>query len=200
MSFESWLENNRLRPFVREQFEVKPLRSATDVGVIPRALHIECKSGKPTALILKHFSIEKMTAIDHDEAMVAAARGNHKFDSVDFQVGDVRSLGFKDGTFEAVFDLAELHNYADWEHGLSEMKRVLKPGGLLILEELSLESFRHAAGRLFKLLAEHPYDAMFTIDEFRSSVLGDGFEIDHFEERNQFGLLKYFTMIARKEV
>jgi SAM-dependent methyltransferase len=198
VSFESWLENNRLRPFVREQFEVRPLRGATDVGVIPRALHIECKNGRPTALIMKHFTIEKLTAIDRDADLVAAARARPASGPVDFCVGDVCSLGFADGTFDAVFDLAELHNYADWERGLAEMKRVLKPGGLLILEELSLESFRHAAGRLFKLLTDHPYDVMFTTSRFRDSVLGNGFDISHFEERNQFGLLKYFTMIARR--
>lgn len=198
MSFESWLENNRLRPFVRERFEVKPLREATDVNVIPHALHIECKNGCPTALIMKHFSTERMTAIDRDERMVAAARANPELGSINFAVGDVCSLSFADNTFDAVFDLAELHNYSDWERGLAEMRRVLKSGGILILEELSLESFRHAAGRLFKLLTEHPYATMFTTAGFRNSVLRSGFEIGHFEERNQFGLLKYFTMIARK--
>ncbi len=198
MSFETWLENNWLRPYVREQFEVKPLRRATDIGTIAHALHIECKDGKPTSLIMKHFSIEKMTAIDRDERMVAVARANPKLAGINFAVGDVCSLSFADGTVDAVFDLAELHNYADWERGLAEMRRVLKPGGLLILEELSLESFRHAAGRLFKLLTEHPYDAMFTTEKFRSSVFRHGFETSHFEERNQFGLLKYFTMVARK--
>ena len=198
MSVESWLEGNWLRPYVREQFEVKPLREATDVNVIPHALHIECKSGGPTALIMKHFSIEKMTAIDRDEGMVAAARANPELSGISFAAGDVCSLRFEDGTFDAVFDLAELHNYSDWERGLAEIKRVLKPGGFLILEELSLESFRHAAGRLFKLLTEHPYDVMFTTERFRDCVLGNGFEMSHFEERNQFGLLKYFTMTARK--
>jgi len=198
MSFETMLESSPLRPYVREQFEVKPLRAATDVALIPRALHIECKDGNPTALIMKHFAIEKVSAIDRDAGLIAAARANPAFGMVDFSVGDICALGFEDGTFDAVFDLAELHNYADWECGVSEIGRVLKPGGLLLLEELSLESFGHAAGRFFKAMTEHPYDRMFTADDFRKSVAANGLEIQHFEQRNQFGLLKYFTMVARK--
>ena len=198
MSFESWLENNRLRPYVREQFEVKPLRRATNVGAIPHALHIECKDGVPTAQIMKHFPVEKVTGIDRDEGLVAAARANPACAGADFSVGDVRSLGFTDGSFDAVFDLAELHNYPDWERGLREIKRVLKPGGLLILEELSLESFAWGSGRLFKALTEHPYDVMFTAGAFRDRVLESGFEIASFDRRTPFGLLKYFIMVARK--
>ena len=198
MSFESWLENNRLRPFVREQFEVKPLRGATDVGVIHHALHFPCGNGSSTALLRRYFSLEKVSAIDRDGELVSAARANRDLTDIDFSVADLRSLAFEAGTFDAVFDLAELHNYAEWERGLLETRRVLKPGGLLLLEELSLDTFTHASGRLFRLLAEHPYEAMFTTERFHNSVLSNGFVIEHFEERNQFGLLKYFIIVARK--
>ena len=198
MSFETWLESHPLRPFVREQSEVKPLRRAADFEAIPHALHIECKDGVPTAQILRHFPVERVTGIDRDESLVAAARENPACAGADFSVGDVRSLGFTDGTFDAVFDLAELHNYADWEQGLLEIHRVLKHGGLLILEELSRESFSWGAGRLFKALTEHPYDVMFTADAFRDRVLGSGFDILGFDRRTPFGLLKYFIMVARK--
>ncbi len=198
MTFEAWLENNPLRPHVREQFEVKPLRAATDVNVIPHALHFPCGNGSSTALLRKHFSLEKVTAIDRDGELVSAARNNRDLAGIDFSVADLRSLPFEDGTFDAVFDLADLHNYAEWERGLLETRRVLKPGGLLLLEELSLGTFTHASGRLFRILAKHPYEAMFTTERFRNSVLSNGFVIDHFEERNQFGLLKYFIMAARK--
>ena len=198
MSFESWLENNPLRPFVREQFEVKPLRDATDVGVILHALHFPCGNGTSTALLRRHFSLEKVSAIDRDEELVGAARANGSLADIDFSVADWRSLAFEDGTFDAVFDLADLHNCAEWERGLIEIRRVLKPGGLLLLEELSLDTFTHASGRLFRLLAKHPYETMFTTEKFHNSVFSNRFAIEHFEERNQFGLLKYFIMVARK--
>ena len=197
-TFEDRLENNRLRAFIRERMEIKPLRQATDVGLIPHALHIACGNGSPTSLILKNFSLQKVSAIDREGELIAEARANPAFDRVDFSVGDVRSLSFDDSVFDAVFDLADLHNFRDWERGLLEMKRVLKPGGLLLLEELSRESFAHSAGRLFKRFTDHPYDAMLTTEGFREAVLRNGLEILHFETKNPFGLLRYFIIIARK--
>jgi ubiquinone/menaquinone biosynthesis C-methylase UbiE len=198
ITFEYILENNPLRTFVRELMEVKPLRKATDVGNIPYALQIACGNGSSASLILKHFSLQKLSAVDKDAEVIAIARERNKHDTVDFSVQDVLSLSFDDNLFDAVFDLADLHNYGDWKTCLRELKRVLKHGGLLILEELSVESFGHSAGRLFKALTDHPYDSMLTMRGFRDYALQNGFEILHFEEKNPFGLLKYFIMIARK--
>jgi len=197
-TFEYMLENNRLRAFVREQMEVKPLRKATNVGNIPYALQIACGNGSSTLQILKYFSPKRLSAVDRDGDMIALACRTHESETVDFSVQDVFSLSFGDNLFDAVFDLADLHNYRDWQTGVLELKRVLKHGGLLILEELSQETFAHAAGRLFKKLTDHPYDSMLTMSGFHDFVLRNGFDILHFEEKNPFGLLKYFVMVARK--
>ena len=197
-SFELMLENNPLRASVRELLEVKPLRAATDVGSIPQALHIACGNGDPTQLILKYFSPQKLSAIDRDHGLIADARRRHGNGSVDFSVQDARSLSFQDNSFDAAFDLADLHNMPDWKDGVLELRRVLRPGGLLILEELSQETFTHAAGRLFKALTDHPYQSMLTMEGFRDHVLQSGFRILHFKRKCPLGLLKYFIMVAQK--
>ena len=198
MTFEYMLENNPLRSRIRESMEVRCLREATAVGGIDHALHIACGNGSATRLILKHFPAKRVSAVDRDDELIAAARRMRKGDTIDFSVQDVVSLSFGDELFDAAFDLADLHNIPDWKGGLRELNRVLKPGGLLILEELSLESFNHAAGKLFKVLTDHPYDSMLTMGDFHDQVLRSGFEILHFEEKMPFGLLKYFIMVARK--
>jgi ubiquinone/menaquinone biosynthesis C-methylase UbiE len=196
--FEHVLENNPLRSFVRDAMEVRPLRAATDVGRIDHALHIACGNGNPTQLILKYFRAEKVSAIDREDTLVADACRRYGSESIDFSVQDVCSLSFEDNSFDAAFNLADLHNKIDWQRGVLELKRVLKPGGLLILEELSQETFTHAAGKLFKALTDHPYDSMLTQEGFRDYVLENGFEVLHFQEKCPFGMLKYFIMVARK--
>jgi ubiquinone/menaquinone biosynthesis C-methylase UbiE len=197
-TFEFILENNPLRAWVRENLEVKPMRAATDVGSIAHALHIACGNGSATQMILKHFSPERTSAVDQNGEVIAAACRRYQSDTIDFSVQDVRSLSFGDNLFDVVFDLADLHNYPEWKQGVMELKRVLKPGGLLILEEISQETFSHAAGKLFKALTDHPYDAMLTMKGLQDHVLQNGFEILHFEEKNPLGLLKYFIVVARK--
>jgi ubiquinone/menaquinone biosynthesis C-methylase UbiE len=196
--FEYYLENNRLRALVREHMEIRPLRRATDVGAIPLALQIACGSGSSSAQLVKYFSPGKLSALDREEELIALARETHASRVYDFRAGDVFSLGFDDGLFDAVFNLADLHNYRDWELGMMELRRVLKPGGLLIMEDLSRETFARAAGWIFKKLTAHPYDSMLTVDGLRDFTLRNGFEILHFEEMNPLGLLKYFVMVARK--
>jgi len=197
---ESLIEGIPLRGYVRETMEVKSLRRASEVGKIDRGLHIACGNGESTRLILKHFSIESLSAVDRDSEAIGAARTRTDLGAIDFSVQEVSSLGFADGEFDAVFDLAELHNLADWRRGLAELRRVLKPGGLLFVEELSRETFAHAAGRLFKALTVHPYDLMLTREGLREALLEEGFEILHFEERNPLGLLRYLIVVARRSV
>jgi ubiquinone/menaquinone biosynthesis C-methylase UbiE len=196
--FETMLEHNPLRAGVRELMEVRPLREATDVGPIPEALHIACGNGEATKLLAKYFAPARLTGIDRDPDLVALARERQGNGVFSFSRQEGHALDFPDDSFDAIFDLAELHNLRDWPAALAELHRALKPGGLLILEELSRETFARAAGRLFKVLTDHPYESMLTIGEFRERLLGLGFELLHFRERNPLGLLFYFTMVARK--
>jgi demethylmenaquinone methyltransferase/2-methoxy-6-polyprenyl-1,4-benzoquinol methylase len=50
------------------------------------------------------------------------------------------NLPFTDATFDVVTAAFGLRNMASWEKGLSEMARVLKPGGHLLILDFSLPS------------------------------------------------------------
>jgi len=175
------------------------MRAAAKVGKVGHALHIACGNGSATALILRHFAAERMSAVDRDSEAVAVAQRERPSDGIDYSVQDVRALDFADDSFDTIFDLADLHNFADWDQGLAEVRRVLKPGGLLILEEITRETFAHGAGRVFKALTDHPYDSMMTIEGLKEHLVQNGFEILRFEARNPMGLFRYFILIARKE-
>jgi len=49
---------------------------------------------------------------------------------VNFQMGNVLDLPFPDNHFDIVFSNGVLHHTVDWEKGVAEMIRVLKPGGM----------------------------------------------------------------------
>ena len=50
-------------------------------------------------------------------------------DQVTFQAGNVLDLPFAENEFDIVFSNGVLHHTTDWEKGVSELVRVLKPGG-----------------------------------------------------------------------
>lgn len=51
-------------------------------------------------------------------------------EDISFEQGDVLDLPFEDGEFDIVFSNGVLHHTTDWEKGVAELVRVLRPGGL----------------------------------------------------------------------
>jgi SAM-dependent methyltransferase len=50
-------------------------------------------------------------------------------DGVDFRPGNVLDLPLEDASYDIVFSNGVLHHTKDWEKGIAEMLRVLRPGG-----------------------------------------------------------------------
>lgn len=70
----------------------------------------------------------------HQPAQAASSLGTQTTGlSIAFQQGDALQLPFPDGSFDVVTVGYGLRNLADWERGLSEMQRVAKPGGRLLV-------------------------------------------------------------------
>ena len=65
------------------------------------------------------------------------------------QVKDASKLDFPTESFNAIFDFGIIHHIPNWKNGIEELKRVLKDGGELIPEELSLDTFSGFPGRLY---------------------------------------------------
>lgn len=66
-----------------------------------------------------------------------------------FEKQDCMALTFRDHSFDAVIAAFGVRNFEDISHGISEMYRVLKPGGKLVILELSRPS-RFPAKQLFR--------------------------------------------------
>lgn len=83
---------------------------------------------------LKNYA--KIIGVDVDKHAIASARS--PFDEEDFcfvQMAGER-LGFEDQSFDTVSVAASLHHLANPSQALAEMRRVLKPGGHLIVSEM----------------------------------------------------------------
>ncbi len=197
-TFEEALEDNPLRPLVRDRMEILPLRRAAGPARMERALQVACGRGDSTVQLLRRFDIGELIAVDKGGELIAGAAARHGGAGADFRVMDIPGLDFPDAGFDGVFNLAELHNYAEWRAALAEMVRVLAPGGLLVMNELSIESFERGAGPYFRRRTVHPYDRMFTPAELRSALEGCGLEVLHFRTKNPLGLLPYLIIVARK--
>jgi SAM-dependent methyltransferase len=79
---------------------------------------------------------------------------------VRFEVGDVGALPFPDASFDAVVSTLSLHHWPDPARGLTEVHRVVKPGGEARIYDLAHWLWLPARGgsRLDRLAAESTFD------------------------------------------
>lgn len=84
---------------------------------------------------------EKIEGVDISEGMLAVGKDKMKkkgFDKViNLQLGDSENLQFEDNNFDAVIVAFGVRNFENLEKGLSEMLRVLRPGGKVVILEFS---------------------------------------------------------------
>ena len=84
---------------------------------------------------------DKIIGIDISDGMLDIGRKKkEKLDlqnTIELLNGDCETINFDDDSFEAVTVAFGVRNFENLEKGLSEIKRVLKPGGKLVILEFS---------------------------------------------------------------
>lgn len=196
---EFWLMNNSIRGFIQETIEIKNFVRFSNLSPNKTVLEIGCGDGKGTKLIKKYFHPHEIYAVDLDERMIARAKRGVIDPHIYFEVSDACSMRYKDDTFDAIFDFGIIHHIPNWKDCLKELKRVLKPNGELIIEDLSIETFTSSFfGRFLKKILKHPYEDMYTRKEFLEFVDDIGLKILKKEYFYPFRTIQYFVLVATK--
>ena len=104
-----------------------------------RVLDFGCGPGTITVGLAQAVNPGEVHGIDMEEsqielARVAAAAGGH--DNITFHVGNVYELPFEDDYFDVAHCHAVLMHVPDTMRALQEVKRVLKPGGIIASREM----------------------------------------------------------------
>ena len=93
------------------------------------------------ALLISGLEPERIIGIDIAGDMLEIAKKRnlqkHLQERIKFQEGDAEALPFPNEIFDAVTVAFGVRNFEDLEKGLSEMKRVLKAGGVMMILEFS---------------------------------------------------------------
>jgi len=98
-------------------------------------LDVCCGTGE-LSIRLKARSDNPVTAVDFSHGMVAEASAKYSGKGVRFSVGDAEMLPFPDESFTCVTVSFALRNVTSIERTISEMTRVLKKGGKIIILDL----------------------------------------------------------------
>ncbi len=108
-----------------------------------RVLDFGCGPGTISVGLAKAIEPGELHGIDMEESQIAMARSVAEAggqDNAIFHVADVIDLPFEDDYFDVVHGHAVLTYVPDTHGALAEVKRVLKPGGIISCREAIFES------------------------------------------------------------
>ncbi len=101
-------------------------------------LEIGGGSGAMAEGVLRTFPDLRLTVTDVDDAMVAGARVRlAKHPNAIAERADVTALPYAAASFDVVTSYLMLHHVIDWLDALSEVARVLRPGGMFVGYDLT---------------------------------------------------------------
>lgn len=131
-----------------------------------------CASGYSTHVIASLFEPGALYAFDVMPEQVARAQAR-QLDATVF-VGDIAAIDLAADTVDAVFTFGVFHHVPDWPRAIREVRRVLKPGGVLLGGELNKKA-----------------PNAFTWPAFRQELVNGGFEILE-QQKIYFGFFRSF--------
>jgi ubiquinone/menaquinone biosynthesis C-methylase UbiE len=131
--------------------------------------------------------VKSVCATDFSPKMIAAAKKKSVPAHVSFMIEDAAALSFGDKSFDAVIISNALHIVSNPALVLANIRRVLKPGGLLIAPTFSHGHLKNSRGgfnaTFLKLIGFETY-SMWTPDEFVAFIEANGFAVKKWQVLN----------------
>jgi 2-polyprenyl-3-methyl-5-hydroxy-6-metoxy-1,4-benzoquinol methylase len=119
---------------------------ANFLGAPPGALILDAGCGSATGSVLLARRGFRVQAVDFSESVLRRARANVQeaalCDQIQIQQEDLLSLSFPDSAFDYILCWGVLMHIAEADQALSELSRVLKPGGSLVISEINVRSLQ----------------------------------------------------------
>ena len=99
-----------------------------------RVLEVGCGNGASTKLIMQHVDPAQLVGIDPSPVFVEMAGATFAGDPrVSFAIGDAAATGQADAFFDLVIAHTVYSHLVDPREALAEARRVLRPGGQLVI-------------------------------------------------------------------
>jgi ubiquinone/menaquinone biosynthesis C-methylase UbiE len=193
-SIERAIMNNPIRAAHQHRREAAWFRRMAGGDLAGQhVLEVGCGRGVGAEVIIDRLGAEKVTAFDLDESMVDLARRRLHGRPVSLSVGDVCTIEQPSASVDTVVDFGIIHHVPQWQDSIAEIARVLRPGGLMLFEEVPRHMIQSWAFRTFTV---HPLENRFDAEEFAAELARHGLHGTATVEHHLGGML--FVGAARK--
>jgi ubiquinone/menaquinone biosynthesis C-methylase UbiE len=125
--------------------------------------------------------VARYVGVDASAEMLRAAR--RKFAGAALAAADAAALPFADARFDTVVSASAFHIFPEPRRALAEVRRVLRPGGRLLLLDWSRGRVTMRALDLYLRLSGDAYRRMYTLDEAGALLRDAAFRVVTAERR-----------------
>ena len=140
-----------------------------------RVLELACGTGQLSFPLCKN--VASWTATDFSEKMIEEAKTRASNFPVTFTVQDATNLPYEDGSFDTVIIANALHIMPNPDKALTEIRRVLKTGGLLIAPTFVYDAkINKVRISLMEMIGFHTFHK-WKSDEYVEFVCKKGFDV-----------------------
>ena len=142
--------------------------------------------------------VREVIAIDVTIEMLIEGRklkAEHGLQNVEFRLADVHELPFDDQSFDIVTCRRAAHHFVDIGKAIDEMKRVLKNGGRLVIDDRSVpdEDFVDTTMNRLDWLHDESHIREYRSAEWARMLIEAGFQIETIEPYTQHRPLSSLT-------
>jgi ubiquinone/menaquinone biosynthesis C-methylase UbiE len=113
-------------------------------------LEVGSGRGGGASYIARYMSPNKITGVDYSKNAITLCNRIHNENNLEFVEGDASSLPFNNNSYDVIINVESSHCYPSIPRFLSEVRRVLKPGGLFawtdLCPEKAIEKYEGAFG------------------------------------------------------
>ena len=117
-------------PEILEELEKESFSDLLDAG---------CGPAPMISLLAEKYPDRHYTGLDLTPAMIEQAKAKH-IANAEFVVGDCENFPFEENSFDAIICSNSFHHYPDPQGFFDSVKRCLRPGGRLILRDVTSEN------------------------------------------------------------
>ena len=175
-------------PYISSELEKEDYHDLLDCG---------CGTGPMISLLYEKDQDKHYTGLDITPRMIEVGKSKN-LSGVDWVVGDCENLPFEENSFDAIICSNSFHHYPNPQKFFDSVKKVLRPGGRLILQDYTapkiiLWLMNHTEMPIANLIG-HGDVAARSLDEIRAFCDAAGLKVEKLERGKKFRL----HLVARK--
>ena len=175
-------------PYISSELEKEEYHDLLDCG---------CGTGPMISLLYEKDPLKHYTGLDLTPRMIEVGKGKN-LEGVDWIVGDCENLPFADNSFDVIICSNSFHHYPNPQKFFDSVKRVLRPGGRLILQDYTapkpiLWLMNHTEMPMANMIG-HGDVAARSLDEIRGFCDAAGLKVEKLNRARKMRL----HLVARK--